>query len=490
MSCYNKQFSIIQFRRGLEADFVSSNIVLASGEPAYAVDTATFKIGDGVTPWNNLLSPASSGSYFISASGDNFYATSGNFSDLTINGSGVTTLGYVNNLLSANDAMLFKGTLGVGGTVTALPTNYETGWTYKVTTAGTYAGNVCEIGDLIIAIVDRLSGGGINSDWVVAQTNLIPEDIVYTTGDQLISGVKTFNSGIFRSVGIRNNTPAYDLDVNGSGNFASGLYVNGIQILPTPYTSDSSSNIVPIFGSNNINEAGGTTYYNTICGGTNNTMQHGFNNFIGAGHNNNLLNAENSIILGGSDNQLGAVNGNALLCSILGGSNNIITHGCNNLHIIGSGITSNALESNTTIVNSLRIHNGNLTFPDNTTQTTAWTNPISPYAIFESTNIYPTFGDNMFNTTNVNNNVIYGGSGNTLAHGSNCSIVGCLNVANGSNNIHIIGSGIIADSGNSTYVNNITIVDGLIRVNNIPTSDPGITGVVWCHNGALKVSGF
>lgn len=79
---------------------------------------------------------------------------------------------YVDNLLGANDAMIFKGTLGTGGTITAIPTTYSVGWTYKVITAGTYAGNVCEIGDLIIAIVDRTGTGNANTDWVVIQTNL------------------------------------------------------------------------------------------------------------------------------------------------------------------------------------------------------------------------------------------------------------------------------------------------------------------------------
>lgn len=74
--------------------------------------------------------------------------------------------------IAASDAMIFKGTLGTGGNVTALPTKYKTGWTYRVITAGTYAGNVCEVGDLIIALVDRAGSGNANSDWTVAQTNI------------------------------------------------------------------------------------------------------------------------------------------------------------------------------------------------------------------------------------------------------------------------------------------------------------------------------
>ena len=78
----------------------------------------------------------------------------------------------VSNGIAASDAMIVKGTIGTSGTVTTLPTTYSTGWTYRVVTAGTYAGQVCEIGDLIIALVDRKGTGNTNSDWCVAQTNI------------------------------------------------------------------------------------------------------------------------------------------------------------------------------------------------------------------------------------------------------------------------------------------------------------------------------
>ena len=78
---------------------------------------------------------------------------------------------YADSILGANDAMVFKGTLGTGGTVEALPTTYQTGWTYRVIEAGTYAGQACEVGDLIIAIADAADDGD-NADWTIAQTNI------------------------------------------------------------------------------------------------------------------------------------------------------------------------------------------------------------------------------------------------------------------------------------------------------------------------------
>ena len=77
---------------------------------------------------------------------------------------------YVDQSFATNDAMIFKGTIGTGGTVTALPATHNTGWTYRVITAGTYAGVVCEVGDLIICITDGTTAN--NAHWTVAQTNI------------------------------------------------------------------------------------------------------------------------------------------------------------------------------------------------------------------------------------------------------------------------------------------------------------------------------
>lgn len=102
---------------------------------------------------------------------------------------------YADGILAANDAMVFKGTLGTDGTVTTLPTNgYSAGWTYRVVTAGTYAGKVCEIGDLVIAIKD-FNTSTSNNDWTVAQTNIDGAVTATNTlgANQLIlgNGVKT-----------------------------------------------------------------------------------------------------------------------------------------------------------------------------------------------------------------------------------------------------------------------------------------------------------
>lgn len=79
---------------------------------------------------------------------------------------------YVDSILSANDAMVYKGTLGSGGTYTSLPTTHGIGWTIRVITAGTYADKVAEVGDLFVSIVSRNGSGNLDSDWTLVQTNI------------------------------------------------------------------------------------------------------------------------------------------------------------------------------------------------------------------------------------------------------------------------------------------------------------------------------
>ena len=66
--------------------------------------------------------------------------------------------------------MVFKGTIGTSGTVTALPATHYQGWSYKVITAGTYAGQKCGVGDMIICITDGTSAN--NAHWTVVQNNI------------------------------------------------------------------------------------------------------------------------------------------------------------------------------------------------------------------------------------------------------------------------------------------------------------------------------
>ena len=132
------------------------------------------------------------------------------------------------NGIAASDAMIFKGTLGTGGTISALPSTYLTGWTYRVVTDGTYAGQPCETGDLIVALTDRKGSGNLDSDWTVCQTNI----------DGAVIQTRKINAGSGLTGG---GTLAADRTLNvGAGN---GIHVDADSISVKSNTTGSPGTI-------------------------------------------------------------------------------------------------------------------------------------------------------------------------------------------------------------------------------------------------------
>lgn len=91
----------------------------------------------------------------------------------------LTIQNKINQSFVANDAMRFKGTIGltsannyiINGAEVEFPSKTaEVGDTYRVVTAGRYAGVQCEVGDLLICIIADSTGK--NTAWTVAQTNI------------------------------------------------------------------------------------------------------------------------------------------------------------------------------------------------------------------------------------------------------------------------------------------------------------------------------
>lgn len=125
------------------------------------------------------------------------------------NNTQIATTAFVANAVSAgiaaSDAMIFKGVLN---STNALPTTgYKIGWTYRVTKVGTYAGQKCEIGDLVIA-VKNCGSAFANSDWTVAQTNI----------DGAITDIQSIDLSVDRTgSSIAISHPTYS-------SVASGLY--------------------------------------------------------------------------------------------------------------------------------------------------------------------------------------------------------------------------------------------------------------------------
>ena len=93
---------------------------------------------------------------------------------------------HANGLLSANDAMVFKGTFGSDGLISSVGTlkgkaitqitNYSAGWVFRYnptvsSTVFNFNGQNLEAGDMIIAVADYKTSY-LASDWTVLQTNI------------------------------------------------------------------------------------------------------------------------------------------------------------------------------------------------------------------------------------------------------------------------------------------------------------------------------
>ena len=102
-----------------------------------------------------------------------------------------TSLAVKNAIDALPEPMIFKGSLGTGGTITSLPTASasNTGYTYKVITAGTYASQSAKVGDTFI------SDG---SNWVLIPSGDEPSGTVTSvaTGNGLTGGPITTSGTI------------------------------------------------------------------------------------------------------------------------------------------------------------------------------------------------------------------------------------------------------------------------------------------------------
>lgn len=91
---------------------------------------------------------------------------------------------YVSSNMSASDSMVYKGTISYSGgvyttntvdgqNIQGFPTKCKVGDTYRVTSNGTYGGQVCSNGDLIICIKDG-SGNSLNTAeyWTAVEANI------------------------------------------------------------------------------------------------------------------------------------------------------------------------------------------------------------------------------------------------------------------------------------------------------------------------------
>lgn len=129
-------------------EFVGSNVTLTP-------DATNDKVTIGITASNvtTALGNTAVNRATADASGNNIASTYATKSEL-----GSATAG----------ALQYKGTVAAESTITGAA--YKKGWYYVVSTAGTYVGKVCEVGDMLIAKQDKTSTPA--NDWDAVQSNI------------------------------------------------------------------------------------------------------------------------------------------------------------------------------------------------------------------------------------------------------------------------------------------------------------------------------
>ena len=80
----------------------------------------------------------------------------------------IATTKFVKNAIgSLEGALLYKGVVNANSDI---PANHTKGWTYIVNTAGEYAGQQCEVGDMLICLISGTTTN--NAHWNIVQTNI------------------------------------------------------------------------------------------------------------------------------------------------------------------------------------------------------------------------------------------------------------------------------------------------------------------------------
>lgn len=185
----------------------------------------------------------------------------------------LTIQNKINQSFTANDAMRFKGTIGltsdnkytINGVIATFPSKTAVvGDTYRVVTAGSYAGVQCEVGDLLICIKE--GSANVNATWTVAQTNIngqiqhningIPRNF-YSNDSQSFDIFAPIVSGAIGQVLVSNGPKTNPIWANQSEIIAGGLTDAAKKALFTvlSYTNDVLTVTI-----------GGTTKTTTIRG--------------------------------------------------------------------------------------------------------------------------------------------------------------------------------------------------------------------------------
>jgi len=113
------------------------------------------------------------------------------------------------------------------------------GWTYTVTTAGTFYGEVVEVGDVLIAEDDLASGTGALTDWTTVQNNV---DLASLTQ----VGIGNVNAGTGIDVSYASGTATVSLTATAARSGSIAVPTSGTYTYPNNITSTGGTNSVLI----------------------------------------------------------------------------------------------------------------------------------------------------------------------------------------------------------------------------------------------------
>lgn len=185
----------------------------------------------------------------------------------------LTIQNKINQSFVANDAMRFKGTIGltsannyiINGAEAEFPSKTaEVGDTYRVVTAGRYAGVQCEVGDLLICIIADSTGK--NTAWTVAQTNINGQ--IYHTINGVQKGFYSNDTDTF-SIFAPTTAGALGQVLTSRGGNSAPIWTNQSEITAGGLTDAAKKTLfTALTYTNNILTVtiGGTTKTTTIHG--------------------------------------------------------------------------------------------------------------------------------------------------------------------------------------------------------------------------------
>ena len=190
------------------------------------------------------------------------------------NSTKIATTAFVQTAIdNLPEPMVFKGSLGTGGTITALPTNgaANIGDTYKVITAGTYASKEAKVGDTFICLTKTSSAntwelipsgdepsGTVTSVTIKATSPIAvsSSSAITTSGERTISHATSgVTVGTYRSVTVNDTghvtAGTNPTTISGYGitdaKIASGTITLGSNTI-TPLTSSSTLDATKVSG--------------------------------------------------------------------------------------------------------------------------------------------------------------------------------------------------------------------------------------------------